>query len=67
MVLGFLVALAFILWGGEQFVPNPGMVAFMDDVVVFLFVLDLGIVIYGHLKPGNHAAGSELPLDSPED
>ena len=39
----------------------------MDDLVVFLFVLDLGLVIYGHLKAGNHAAGYELPLDSPED
>ena len=67
MVLGFLVALAFILWGAEQFVPNPAIVSFMDDLVVFLFVLDLGIVIYGHLKPGTHANTSELPLDSPDD
>jgi hypothetical protein len=42
------------------------VVSFMDDVVVFLFVLDLGIVIYGQLKPGNHASSSELPLDSPD-
>jgi hypothetical protein len=67
MVLGFLVALAFILWGAEQFVPNLAIASFMDDVVVFLFVLDLGMVIYGHLKPGTHATTSELPLDSPHD
>ena len=67
MVLGFLVALAFILWGAEQFVPNPAIVSFMDDMVVFLFVLDLGIVIYGHLKPGTHVGTSELPLDSPNE
>ncbi len=66
IVLGLLVALAFILWGAEQFVSNRAIVAFMDDLVVFLFVLDLGIVIYGHLKPGTHADSSELPLDSPE-
>jgi hypothetical protein len=67
MVLGLLVALAFILWGTEQFVSNQAIASFMDDVVVFLFVLDLGIVIFGHLKPGTHASSSELPLDSPDD
>ncbi|HXC98547.1 MAG TPA: hypothetical protein VN048_04335 [Verrucomicrobiae bacterium] len=65
-VLGLLVSLAFILWGAEQFISNPALVSFMDDVVVFLFVLDLGIVIYGQLKPGNHGGSSELPLDSPD-
>lgn len=65
--LGLLVAAAFILWGTEQFLSDPAVVSFIDDVVVFLFVLDLGIVIYGHLKPGIHADTSELPLDSPDD
>jgi hypothetical protein len=65
IVLGLMVALAFILWGAEQFVPNSVIVSFMDDVVVFLFVLDLGMVIYGQLKSGKHAGSSELPLDSP--
>jgi hypothetical protein len=67
IVLGLLVSLAFILWGTEQFLSNPAVVSFIDDVVVFLFVIDLGIVIYGHLKPGPHASSSELPLDSPDD
>ena len=65
IVLGLMVALAFILWGAEQFVTSPAMVSFMDDVVVFLFVLDLGMVIYGQLKSEKHAGSSELPLDSP--
>jgi len=52
MILGLLVCLAFILWGTEQFVSNHAVASFIDDIVVFLFVLDLSIVIYGHLKPG---------------
>ena len=52
-ILGLSVSAAFILWGIEQFLPNQAMVSFLDDVVVFLFVLDLGIVICGLLKVGN--------------
>jgi hypothetical protein len=65
--LGLLVSAAFILWGTEQFLSNRELVSSIDDVVVFLFVLDLGIVIYRHLKPGPHAGSAELPLDSPDD
>jgi hypothetical protein len=52
-ILGLSVSAAFILWGIEQFLPNQAMVSFLDDVVVFLFVLDLGIVICGLLKVKN--------------
>jgi hypothetical protein len=48
-LLGFLVGLAFILWGVEQYLPDPALVAWIDDLVVFLFVLDLGIVIRENL------------------
>jgi hypothetical protein len=51
MILGLLASLAFILWGAEQYVSNQALVALMDDLVVFLFVFDLGIVIYGRLRP----------------
>jgi len=47
--LGFLVGVAFILWGAEQFLHEQGWISFIDDVVVFLFVLDLSIVIRGNL------------------
>lgn len=50
ILLGLGVAAAFILWGLEQFLPNPAVVAVIDDLVVFLFVLDLGIVICGSLR-----------------
>jgi peptidoglycan/LPS O-acetylase OafA/YrhL len=65
ILLGLMVALAFMLWGAEQFVSNQVVASFMDDIVVLLFVLDLSIVIYAHLKPGAHSVGNELPFDEP--
>ncbi len=56
-----MVAAAFILWGTEQFLSNQALISFIDDVVVLLFVTDLSIVIYGHLKPGVHPISKELP------
>ena len=63
ILLGLMVAAAFILWGTEQFLSNQLLVSFIDDIVVLLFVLDLSIVIYGHLKPGVHPIRKELPFD----
>ena len=48
--LGLSVGIAFILWGAEQFVPYPAVRSWIDDGVMFLFVLDLSIVIRGRLK-----------------
>ncbi len=48
--LSLAVSLAFVLWGVEQFIPIPRIASQIDDVVVFLFVLDLGIVIRGKLN-----------------
>jgi len=63
ILLGLMVAAAFILWGVEQFVSNQSIASLIDDLVVLLFVVDLGIVIYGHLKPGAHPVSKELPFD----
>ena len=48
-LLGLLVCLAFAGWGSEQFISNPSIVSLIDDMIVFLFVLDLSLVIRGHL------------------
>lgn len=61
IVLGLAVALAFILWGTEQFLSDLSIISFIDDIVVFLFVLDLSIVIYGHLKP--NVDSLQIPFD----
>jgi amino acid transporter len=52
-ILGLSVSVAFMLWGIEQFLPNQAIVQVIDDMVVSLFVLDLGIVICGLLKGKN--------------
>jgi hypothetical protein len=52
-ILGLSVSVAFILWGIQQFLPNQAVVSFIDDMVVFLFVLDSGIVIYRLLNGKN--------------
>jgi hypothetical protein len=50
LVLSLSVCMAFILWGSEQFVSNAVIASRIDDGVMFLFVLDLSIVIGGYLK-----------------
>jgi hypothetical protein len=49
-LLGLMAAAAFILWGTEQLLPNRAIASFVDDVVVLLFVLDVSVVIRGHLN-----------------
>jgi hypothetical protein len=61
--LGFVVSAAFIGWGFEQFLSNRALISLIDDFVVFLFVLDLSIVIYSHLKPGGGQGNEDLPFD----
>ncbi len=48
--LGFLVGLAFVFWGAEQYLKNQAVISYLDDIVVFLFVLDLGLVIRKNLS-----------------
>ncbi len=48
-LVGILVGLAFVLWGSEQFLRDQAAISFIDDVVVFLFVVDLSIVIRHNL------------------
>jgi len=49
-LLGLSVGSAFILWGAEQFMHDPEWIAAADDLVMLIFVLDLGMVIGGLLK-----------------
>ena len=47
---GTLLGLAFVLWGGEQFLPPGSGVTVVDSVVIMIFVADLGLVIFGRLR-----------------
>ena len=49
-LLGFAVGSAFILWGTEQFLVSPALIAMMDDIVVLLFVFDLSLVVRENLR-----------------
>jgi hypothetical protein len=49
-LVGIFIGVAFVLWGSEQFLGNQALISFIDDVVVFLFVVDLSIVIRQNLK-----------------
>jgi hypothetical protein len=49
-LVGIFIGLAFVLWGLEQFLSDQVVISFIDDVVVFLFVVDLSIVIRHNLR-----------------
>ena len=49
---GIFLGLAFVLWGGEHFLP-PGVPAgAVDFLVVAIFVVDLGLMIRSQLAAG---------------
>jgi hypothetical protein len=58
---GFLLGLAFALWGGEQFLPLGSVVTAIDTLVIAIFVVDLGLVIAGHLETPPNADPGESP------
>jgi hypothetical protein len=62
IVLGLSVSAAFVFWGVEQFVSSQFVASSIDDFVVFLFVLDLSLVIYQHLRSTDRAAAADLPF-----
>jgi hypothetical protein len=48
--VGITVGVAFILWGVEQLLKDPTLIAIIDDFVVFFFVVDLAIVVRKNLR-----------------
>jgi hypothetical protein len=49
---GIFLGLAFVLWGGEHFLPPGVPVGAVDFVVVAIFVVDLGLMIRTQLAAG---------------
>ncbi|MDB6015930.1 MAG: hypothetical protein JWR19_419 [Pedosphaera sp.] len=45
-----LLGFAFVLWGGEQFLPTCPWVTAMDSLVILIFVADLSWIIVERLK-----------------
>jgi hypothetical protein len=59
MLKGLLLGLAFVLWGGDQFLPPGTAATAIDSVVIAIFVVDLGLVIATHLEAPHRAARGE--------
>lgn len=45
-----LLGTAFILWGIDQLLPVGRVATVLGDVVIVLYVLDLGLIIRDHLR-----------------
>lgn len=59
LIKGFLLGLAFILWGGEWFLPAGPAVTAIDGAVIAIFVADLGLVIKSGLDRNDAAAPTD--------
>ena len=44
---------AFILWGIDQLLPGGSLATTLGDVVITLYVIDLGLIIITHLQRGD--------------
>jgi hypothetical protein len=49
-----ILSSAFILWGIDQLLPSGWVATTLGDVVITLYVLDLGWVMIDRLKQSNH-------------
>jgi hypothetical protein len=47
---GIFLGAAFVLWGGEQFLPAGPVVTAIDTMVITIFVVDLSLIVVGQLK-----------------
>lgn len=52
-IKGIFLGAAFVLWGGEQFLPSGPGVTVVDSVVITIFVVDLSLIVVGQLRSGS--------------
>ncbi len=50
MLKGIFLGAAFVLWGGEQFLPPGPWVTAIDSVVITIFVVDLSLIVIGQIR-----------------
>ena len=48
-IKGLFLGVAFALWGSEQFLPATPWLTLMDNLVIGIFVVDLGVVVAGQV------------------
>jgi peptidoglycan/LPS O-acetylase OafA/YrhL len=47
-IKGILLGTAFALWGSEIFLPKGNWLTVLDNVVITIFLVDLGMIVVGH-------------------
>ncbi len=47
-IKGLLLGAAFALWGSEIFLPKGNWLTILDNVVIAIFIVDLGLIVGGH-------------------
>jgi hypothetical protein len=62
-----LLAAAFILWGVVQAMGQNALSKKLGDVVIALYVLDLGWVVLASVSPGGTTRSSSLTSDPSEE
>jgi hypothetical protein len=49
-IKGLLLGLAFALWGSEIFLPKGNWLTVLDNLVIAIFIVDLGLIVVGHFR-----------------
>lgn len=52
-IKGLLLGLAFALWGSEQFLHASMGLTLLDNVVIAIFIVDLGLIVGGQFLKEN--------------
>jgi hypothetical protein len=47
-IKGLLLGAAFTLWGSEIFLPKSNWLTIVDNAVIAIFLIDLGLIVGGH-------------------
>jgi hypothetical protein len=49
-IKGLLLGVAFALWGSEIFLPKGNWLTVLDNLVIAIFIVDLGLIVVGHFR-----------------
>lgn len=59
-----IVSTAFILWGVDQLLPSSWFATTLGDVVITLYVIDLGWMMLDRLKQSKQLRAAKVPEES---
>ena len=55
LLQGVFLGTAFLLWGGEQLLPQSRLTTFMDEGAVTIFVVDVSLIVWKRISLGDHS------------